>query len=82
MEAEHNLGYLLNKSTLLLKWELGKKLLNYDLTVPQWSVLRDLYVQEMLSEQERLITPAHVAERLLADRPTISGVIERLSKKG
>ncbi|WP_138494446.1 MarR family winged helix-turn-helix transcriptional regulator [Paenibacillus pinistramenti] len=79
---ENNMGYLLNKAALLLKWDLNKKLNEYELTATQWAVLRDLHNQEMLPEEARTITPAHVAERLLADRPTISGVIDRLSKKG
>ncbi|MCI3922964.1 MarR family transcriptional regulator [Paenibacillus sp. TRM 82003] len=76
-----NIGYLLNKSANLLKWELGTRLEPFDLTVPQWALLRDLYAQEAMSESERRVTPAHVAERLHADRPTVSGIVDRLSKK-
>jgi MarR family transcriptional regulator, lower aerobic nicotinate degradation pathway regulator len=78
---EQNLGYLLNKATLGIKWELSCRLKNFDLTVPQWSVLRDLYVQEMLPAEERKVTPADTAGRLLVDRPTISGIVDRLCKK-
>lgn len=78
----NNVGYLLNKAALLLKWNLGQRLTEHDLTVPQWSVLRDLYAQERLPEQERRNTAAHVSERLLSDRPTVSGIVERLAGKG
>lgn len=81
-DSSLNLGFLLNKATLLLKRELGKKLMEYEITSPQWSVLQDLSMQEELPEQERKVTPAAIAERILADRPTVSGIIDRLIKKG
>jgi len=76
-----NLGYLLNKSTHLLKADLSTRLSRLEMTVPQWAVLRDLYEQEELPLEERKVTPAHVAERLHADRPTISGITYRLMAK-
>lgn len=79
---ETNVGYLLNKVTQALKTELGNKLRPFDITVPQWSVLRDLYYQEQLANLERKASPAQIAERLHSDRPTISGVIDRLHNKG
>lgn len=82
MTEPHHLGYLLNKVTLLLKRELSKKLIANDITPSQWAVLQDLYMQEMLSEEERENTPAHIAERIFADRPTVSGILNRLSTKG
>ncbi len=77
-----NIGYLMNKSTQLLKADLNTRLALLDTTAPQWAVLRDLYEQELLVDNDRNVTPAHVAERLNSDRPTISGITFRLSEKG
>lgn len=76
----NNLGYLINKAAKLSKWHLSAKLDQYGLTAMQWAVLKDLSMHESADMQSR--TPASIAERLHADRPTMSGVIERLSKKG
>jgi MarR family transcriptional regulator, lower aerobic nicotinate degradation pathway regulator len=81
-EKAQDIAYLLNKATHLMRRELGNRLQDFDLTVPQWAVLWDLYMQESVPENERQNTAAQVAERLLSDRPTISGIIDRLSKKG
>lgn len=77
---EENLGFLLNKATRLMKWELDKGLKVYGLTTPQWSVLIDLALNE--HEVALSLSPAAIAERLNTDRPTMSGVIDRLVKKG
>ena len=81
-DPERNLGYLINKTAHLLRAGLSERLAAREITVPQWGVLRDLYRQESLPEEERRMTSAHVASRLHADRPTISGIVARLSAKG
>jgi DNA-binding MarR family transcriptional regulator len=47
--------------------------------------LKDISIQEALciSEEEKMhiLTPAAIADRIHADRPTISGVIDRLVKQ-
>jgi DNA-binding MarR family transcriptional regulator len=59
-----------------LKNKLDKALKEVDITAAQFSVIMQIY----LSEQP--ITAAEIAERLRSDRPTISGIINRLEKKG
>lgn len=73
-----NIGYLLNKASRSIKWQLNKKLEKYNVTSSQWSVLKDLDMHDKENIQE--LTPASVAERLNIDRPTMSGIISRLSK--
>lgn len=82
MQPEHtNIGYLLNKATLILRRKLADELASHDITPAQWSVLRDLAHQATLSEGGPHTSPAQIAERLEMDRPTLSGIMDRLQKK-
>ncbi|WP_438446476.1 MarR family winged helix-turn-helix transcriptional regulator [Gorillibacterium sp. sgz5001074] len=82
MEPEKsNIGYLLNKAALRLKWKLSSRLEQHGITIAQWSVLRDLAYQAQMTPGERRNTPAQIAARLEMDRPTLSGILERMSKK-
>lgn len=78
---QNNLGYLLNKSTKMLKNKFNDKLKEYELTSSQWAVLRDVYTQKQSDNELKDVSPAAVAQRLYIDRPTMSGIMERLSKK-
>ncbi|MBP2643888.1 MAG: transcriptional regulator [Firmicutes bacterium] len=75
---EEKLGFLLNVSARLIFIDLSSKLKDYDLTTTQWATLKDLCDQDGNIEN---CTPALIAKRLHSDRPTISGVIERLVEK-
>ena len=70
-----NLSYLIIKSSRHLKNKLDKALLQYDLTAAQFSVIIQIY------SSNQPITAAEIAQRLGADRPTISGILNRLEKK-
>lgn len=78
MKAENNLGYLLNKAAKITRGELNNRLSEVGITAPQYAVLKDLWI----TNAEHETTPAFVAERLHSDRPTISGIIDRLEKQG
>lgn len=71
-----DLSYLINKASKQLKNKLDKVLKQYDITAAQFSVI----IQIHLSKSP--ITAAEIAQRLGSDRPTISGIINRLEKKG
>ncbi|MGR5901231.1 MarR family winged helix-turn-helix transcriptional regulator [Bacillus cereus] len=71
----NNLGYLLHKVSIMTKTELSNQLKEYKITAQQWSVLKDI------SFYPNGTTPAMIAERLLADRPTVTGIIQRLLQK-
>lgn len=85
MDYIDNLGYLINKAARMTKWDLNNSLAKLGITSAQWGLIRDIYIYENMcsSEEERLckLTPAAIAERLCADRPTISCMIERLVKQ-
>jgi len=71
-----NPGQLLMRVSLEMKKSLTKKLTLYNVTAPQWAVLKDI------SSHLEGTTPAMIAERTYSDRPTITGVLERLKTKG
>ena len=70
-----NLAYLINKASKQLKNKLDKALKEFDITAAQFSVIIQIYSSELP------ITAAEIAERLGSDRPTISGIINRLENK-
>lgn len=86
MDCKDNLGYLVNKAARMMKWDLNNSLLKLDITQAQWGLIREIYRSEMLcsNEEERLnkLTPAAIAERISADRPTVSCMLEKLVKQG
>lgn len=74
-------GYLLNTSARLLKWEFNHKLKDYGLTTTQWAIIKDLHEQQLRNTESDNLTPAAIANRLRLDRPTISGVLDRLAEQ-
>ena len=70
-----NLAYLINKASKQLKNKLDKALKEFDITAAQFSVIIHIH------SSKQPITAAEIAERLGSDRPTISGIINRLEKK-
>lgn len=70
-----NLSYLLIKVSRHLKNSLDKKLKEHDVTASQFSVLNQIL------NKDGSITSAEVANNLSSDRPTISGIINRLEEK-
>jgi DNA-binding MarR family transcriptional regulator len=77
--SNDNIGYLLNKASRSLKWNINRKLEQYNLTAAQWAVLKDLQMNEQFGKVNKA-TPAAIAERLNMDRPTMSGVVSRMCK--
>lgn len=86
MDYEDNLGYLINKAARLTKWDLNNALASVGITSAQWGLIRDIFINEESchSEDERIqqLTAAAIAERLHADRPTVSCMIEKLVNQG
>jgi len=75
MKLNNSLGFLLNKAAGEMKYALENSLRPFNLTPGQWSVL------SRLSEQDGQ-TIGVIGKSLYFDKPTISGVIKRLEKKG
>ncbi|MDF2591306.1 MAG: transcriptional regulator [Clostridia bacterium] len=85
MDYYDNLGYLINKAARMTKWDLNNALTDVGITSAQWGLIRDIFLTESIcnNEAERLckLTPAAIAERMHADRPTISCMVEKLVKQ-
>lgn len=71
-----NLSYLIMKASRQLRNKLDKALKEFDITAAQFSVINQI------NSSDEPITAAQIAERLGSDRPTISGIINRLESKG
>ncbi|MBU3182938.1 MarR family winged helix-turn-helix transcriptional regulator [Clostridium psychrophilum] len=71
-----NLSYLIIKASRHLKNKLDKALKEFDITAAQFSVIIQIY------SSDHPIMAAEIAQKLGSDRPTISGIINRLEKKG
>ncbi|MDF2890676.1 MAG: transcriptional regulator [Clostridia bacterium] len=86
MDYSNNLGYLVNKAARMTKWDLNHSLAELGITSTQWGLIRDICINEKMcgNDEERLLklTPAAIAERLRADRPTVSCMVEKLVKQG
>lgn len=73
---------MLLDSSRRLKWNMSSRLTDVGLTFPQWMVLKDISGQEASGADTFNLTPAAISGRLNIDRPTVSGIIERLEKSG
>jgi MarR family transcriptional regulator for hemolysin len=80
-QDDNNLGFLLSKTSKLLKNRFNDRLKDYGLTSSQVAVLRDMHRQELTENESKNVSPAAVAQRLHIDRPTMSGIMERLIGK-
>lgn len=77
-DINENLGYLISKASRMIKWRFNNNLKEYNLTAVQWSVIKDISIQEEKGTIEpHDLSPALIAERLYMDRPTMSGILER-----
>ncbi len=82
MKCNDDIGYLLNKAARLSKLKVNQKLSEIGLTFPQFLIIKYLRKAETASDHEFAHTPASIAEHLGYDRPTITGIIDRLVKQG
>jgi MarR family transcriptional regulator for hemolysin len=82
LECTDDIGYLLNKAARLSKLKVNQKLGEIGLTFPQYLVVKHLIEINPHDQQESARTPASIAEHLGYDRPTVTGIIDRLVKQG
>ena len=76
-----NIGYIINYCSKLLKNRLNKELEREDITVSQFAVIKDIEMNSFQDKEALGVTAAQIAERLDMDKPTISGIINRLIDK-
>ena len=68
-------GYLIMNISKKLKYDLNHTLLEKGVTVQQWAVIQQL-------SQTSSLTAVDLVQILDMDKPTISGIVQRLEKKG
>lgn len=81
MLKDKSLGHILHKAAMFSKCNFSNLLSNEGLTPSQFRVIKDIYTCSK-EQSNSLLTPACIAKRLHKDRPTISGIIERLESQG
>lgn len=74
-ELDSSLGFLMNRAANLMRGAIEERLKKYGLTAPQWAVLARLTEEDGLNHSE-------ICRRLFFDKPTITGIVGRLEKKG
>ncbi len=75
MELTQCINYLLTTAQHAVSQHLNAKLVKYDVTPSQYAVLSCLW-------QKEYATPKQIAEILCLETSTISGVLDRMQKKG
>ncbi|MFH5811934.1 MarR family winged helix-turn-helix transcriptional regulator [Companilactobacillus sp. FL22-1] len=75
----NNIGYLLIKITKQLRYELNQKLQSQDITIQQWSVIQQINL--WITIHQTGPTANALCQILDMDKPTMSGIIQRLVKK-
>ena len=77
----NNIGYLLMKVSKDLRYELTKELTLYGLTTSQWAVIKRLHIEEESESELTMRTAVEIALKLDLDKPTVSGIVNRLYEK-
>lgn len=77
-----NIGYTINYCSKLLKNKLNRELEIEDITVSQFATIKDIEMNSFIDGKEIGVTAVEISERLDMDKPTISGIINRLIDKG
>lgn len=72
---DESLGFLINRAAIAMRWALEERLAQYGLTAPQWAILARLWEEDGQSASA-------VGKSLHFDKPTATGIIDRLEQKG
>lgn len=78
MVLDNDIGYILHKAAMVSKNNFTNNLSAYNLTPGQFTVLKVV----SYNNQNAGLSPAIIAEKLDCDRPTVSGIIDRLETQG
>lgn len=76
-----NIGYTINYCSKLLRNKLNTALEKEDLTIAQFAVIKDIEMNSSHDENKTSVIAVDIAERLDMDKPTVSGIVNRLVEK-
>ncbi|GFE62425.1 MarR family winged helix-turn-helix transcriptional regulator [Geobacter sp. AOG2] len=71
---ENSVGFIMTRTTLRYKNELGRRLKPYGVTPEQWVTLHRLREQDGLTQKE-------LADQIFKDQPTITRILDKLEQK-
>jgi len=71
---DNSLGFIIARTSMRYKNELGRRLKPYDVTPEQWVALHSLLEQGGLTQRE-------LADRVFKDQPTITRILDKLERK-
>lgn len=77
MLKDKEIGFILHKAAMLAKNNFSNKLNVLGITPGQFAVLKEISYHQKETIDSGL-SPASISDRLECDRPTISGIIDRL----
>lgn len=77
-----NIGYSINLCSKLLRNRMNRELEKEELTAAQFAVIKDIEINSFLNKSNDELTAVAIAKRLQMDKPTISGIVNRLIRKG
>lgn len=76
-----NIGFIINYCSKLLRNRLNSELEKENITVSQFAAIKDIEMNSFKDGKEIGVTSVEIAERLDMDKPTVSGIINRLIDK-
>lgn len=77
MLEDKEIGYILHKAAMFSKNNFTNKLNSFGITPGQLTVLKEIFYHNG-NTTETGLSPACIADRIECDRPTVSGMIDRL----
>ena len=78
---DKNIRYILHRAAMACKCDFTNRLDEIGITPGQFMVLKEIHTHQIHTSDLGL-APAIIAARLEYDRPTISGILERLEAQG
>jgi len=75
MKENAPLGYLVHEVARLIKRRFEEEAKAHDITLPQWRALAQVATHDCISQRE-------LADQIDADPMTVSGILDRLEKRG
>lgn len=75
----NNTGYLIMQLAKQMRYQLNQRLLAQGLTVQQWAVMQQMSLWQ--ERTETVPTANQLCQQLDMDKPTMSGIVRRLTAK-
>lgn len=77
MLEDKDIGFILHRAAMSAKCKFSCKLNEFGITPGQLMVVKEIFKHQSETGESGL-SPASIAERLQFDRPTVTGIIDRL----